>query len=69
VRENMPEIIKTQAVAEILGLSTSSVRAGVKAGILPAPIKLTAGRRTMFWEKSDILDFIEKSRNEAKRNG
>ena len=65
----MPEIIKTQAVAEILGLSTSSVRAGVKAGILPPPIRLTTGRRTMFWEKSDILDFIEKSRKEAKING
>jgi predicted DNA-binding transcriptional regulator AlpA len=54
----MCELLKTRDVIDTLGISRSTLYSGIKAGIIPAPLKLTAGKRANFWRKADIQSVI-----------
>jgi predicted DNA-binding transcriptional regulator AlpA len=57
----MSDLLKTKDVIEALNISRTTLHYGIKAGIFPAPLKLTAGRRANFWKKSDIQAVIDRA--------
>jgi len=56
----LPEtgFIRLPVVLSIIPISKSSLYAGIKKGIYPAPVKLS--ERTSAWRVEDIRNLIEK---------
>ncbi|HBU20627.1 AlpA family phage regulatory protein [Hydrogenophaga sp.] len=50
--------LKIQTVIELTGLSASSIRRRVSAGLFPAPIK--DGPRCTRWVASSVMDHLRK---------
>jgi predicted DNA-binding transcriptional regulator AlpA len=54
----MSDLLKTKDVLEALKISRTTLHHGIKAGVFPAPLKLTVGKRANFWRKADIQSVI-----------
>jgi len=50
-------LLRAQAAANVLGISKSKLWQGVRAGILPSPVKPTPGITA--WRMSDLQDFVQ----------
>jgi prophage regulatory protein len=60
MNNSLPEtgFIRLPVVLSVIPISKSSLYAGIKKGIYPAPVKLS--ERTSAWRVEDIRSLIEK---------
>ncbi|WP_339742617.1 helix-turn-helix domain-containing protein [uncultured Rubinisphaera sp.] len=58
-------LVTPDEVAKALCVTTETLRAWVKAGVFPAPISL--GPRAKRWNESDVENYLNARRIEAKR--
>lgn len=60
MKNSLPEtgFIRLPVVLSVIPISKSSLYAGIKKGIYPAPVKLS--ERTSAWRVEDIRALIEK---------
>ena len=58
---NRPILLRLPQVQEIIPVSRSTWYAGIKDGIYPAPIKISA--RASAWRLTDIQDLVERFKN------
>lgn len=56
-------LLTRKQVAELLGVSTRTMYSVVQRGEFPAPIAIFGMPR---WEKTTVLDFIEKAKKHKK---
>ncbi|MBT0664344.1 AlpA family phage regulatory protein [Geobacter pelophilus] len=59
---NPKSLLRLPQVLELIPVSRSAWWAGVKSGLYPAPVKLSAN--VTCWRASDILEITEGSRHE-----
>lgn len=67
-QEDLPTFgfVRGDTVKKILGgISEGALDGAVKAGIFPAPIKITA--RTVGWDVEAVRAFIENKKTEARK--
>lgn len=62
---NLPIYLTAPQLANVLGVSTSSVRLYVKRGILPPPVRLTP--RVHLYQTREVRSWIEKWAPESLR--
>ena len=60
----MRQYIRVKKVAEVIGISQSSVWRWVQSGLLPKPIKLT--NRTTVWRADDVYAAVERLAAESE---
>ena len=60
MKNSLPEtgFIRLPVVLSVIPISKSSLYAGIKKGVYPAPVKLS--ERTSAWRVEDIRAFIEE---------
>lgn len=56
IASSVARLIPADEVVQILGISRPTLYRGIKAGTLPAPVKITA--RRVGWRSTDIAQFI-----------
>lgn len=66
MKKTLPEtgFVRLPVVLSLIPISKSSLYAGIKKGIYPAPVKLS--ERTSAWRVEDIRSFIEKKEGAAE---
>jgi prophage regulatory protein len=61
-----PTLLKLSEVQTLAPYSKASIYRLISEGIFPRPIKL--GSRSVFWVKTDIEDFIQRSIDNSKKD-
>jgi prophage regulatory protein len=61
-----PTLLKLSEVQTLAPYSKASIYRLMAEGIFPKPVKL--GSRSVFWVRSDIEDFIQRSIDNSKRD-
>lgn len=65
MKNSLPEtgFVRLPVVLEVIPISKSSLYAGIKKGIYPAPVKLS--ERTSAWRVEDIRSLIEQHQEDV----